>query len=466
MATSIETQVTVVGAGISGLTTAFYLKTVGLGVEVLEKSPRVGGTIDTRHKDGYLIDCGPNSALETTPLLGEMFATLDIEDSLRYASEDARNRYIVRDSRLIALPMSPPAFFKTPLFSAGAKLRLLKEPFVRPSPPETDEDLASFVERRLGREMLDYAINPFVSGVYAGRPEALSVRAAFPRLYELEQNYGSLIKGTIKGRRERRKRESAGENSKQSARMFSFTGGMQTIVDALEERLGESVRTGVTIDAIRRRDSGFEVDATSASGAITIRTERLLLSIPAYAVPDLPFEFDVPVAEALGSITYPPVTMIFLGFDSFPGGRPLDGFGFLVPEKEGRRILGTIWSSTLFENRAPVAGAGLTTFIGGARQPELANLSDPELTAIVLSDLRELMGVTKDPDLVYIRRWPRAIPQYDVGHLDIVRTLESVEAEIPGLHITGNFRGGISVSDCVKSARAVASGIAEVYNRK
>jgi oxygen-dependent protoporphyrinogen oxidase len=465
MSNSIETQVTVVGAGISGLTTAFYLQSAGLEVEVLEKSPRVGGTIDTRHKDGYLIDCGPNSALETTPLLGEMFASLDIEEKLRYASDDASNRYIVRYGRLIALPMTPPAFFKTPLFSAGAKLRLLKEPFVPPSPPEADEDLASFVERRLGREMLDYAINPFVSGVYAGRPEALSVRAAFPRLHEIEQTYGSLIKGTIKGRKERRKRESAGESSKQSARMFSFAGGMQTIVDALGERLGESVRTSVTIDAIRRRGDGFEVEATSASGAVTIRTERLLLSIPAYAVSSLPFEFDVPVADALGSITYPPVTMIFLGFDSSPGGRALDGFGFLVPEKEKRRILGTIWSSTLFENRAPVAGAGLTTFVGGARQPELASCSDEELTGIVLSDLRDLMGVTKDPDLVYIRRWPRAIPQYAVGHLDIVKTLEGVEAEIPGLHITGNFRGGISVSDCVKSARSVASAIAAAYSQ-
>jgi oxygen-dependent protoporphyrinogen oxidase len=463
MAHIVETDVIIIGAGLSGLATGHYLAESGLDVQILEKSSRTGGTIETRRQEGFLIDCGPNSALETTPLLGEMFGALGIDKSKQIAADAAKNRYIVRDGKLVALPMSPPAFLKTSLFSRSAKWRLLREPFIPPSDPGLDESLAAFVERRLGREMLDYAINPFVSGVYAGKPETLSVRAAFPRLHELEQQYGSLIKGAIKGRKERRKKAKSGETSKQSAPLFTFAAGMQTIVDALREARNGAVHTGVNVTSVRRRDQYYEVDAATPAGDRTYKSRALVLAIPAYALAGLAVEFEFNVRDALASIPYPPVSMVFLGYRGTPTAVPLDGFGFLVPEKEGRDILGTIWSSTLFPGRAPAGGAAFTTFVGGSRQPKKALLPEGELTGAVRADLKRLLGVNRDPDVAYVRLWERAIPQYNVGHADIINALESFEARTPGVYITGNFRGGVSVSDCVKQAHALGAKVSGAY---
>jgi oxygen-dependent protoporphyrinogen oxidase len=463
MANIVETDVVIIGAGLSGLATAHYLAAAGLDVQVLEKENRTGGTIETRRQDGFLIDCGPNSALDTTPLLGKMFGALGIAESKQLAADAAKNRYIVRDGRLVALPMSPPAFLKTRLFSRSAKWRLMREPFIPPSDPDLDESLAAFVERRLGREMLDYAINPFVSGVYAGRPETLSVRAAFPRLHEMEQQFGSLIKGAIKGRKERKQKEKSGETSKQSARLFTFTQGMQTMVDALHDARDGAVHTGVNVSAVRKREHGYEVDAAANDGDRTYRSRVLVFAIPAYALADFPAEFEFTVRDALSSIPYPPVSMVFLGYRDAPTTVPLDGFGFLVPEKEGRNILGTIWSSTLFPGRAPEGGTAFTTFVGGSRQPERALLPVGELIGSVRADLKGLLGVDRDPDITYVRLWERAIPQYNVGHVDIIKTLESFEARSPGLYITGNFRGGVSVSDCVKQAHALGAKVSEAF---
>lgn len=461
MARVVETDVTVVGGGLSGLATAHYVAGTGLDVHVLEKSKRTGGTIETRTEDGFLVDCGPNSALDTTPLLGEMFGSLGILEARRYAADSAKNRYIVRGGRLRTLPMSPPSFLTSRLFSASAKWRLLREPFVKPSDPDAEETLAAFVERRLGRELLDYAINPFVSGVYAGRPEELSVRAAFPRLHQLEQRYGSLIRGAAKGRRERRRRESGGEASKQSARLFTFVGGMQTLVDALSNERPDATHTGVEVTAVRRSDTRFEVDAAGDGGDRTYRSRVLVFAIPAYALASVPIEFEFGVRDAVASIPYPPVSMVFLGYRERPTPLPLDGFGFLVPEKEGRNILGTIWSSTLFPGRAPSGGAAFTTFVGGSRQPDRALLPNGQLTDLVRGDLENLIGVHREPDVVHVKLWDRAIPQYNVGHTAIVNELESFESRTPGLFISGNFRGGVSVSDCVKQAHALGSRIAD-----
>jgi oxygen-dependent protoporphyrinogen oxidase len=453
----VDTDVTIIGAGISGLTTAHYLTSRGIHVQLLEKSDRTGGTIETRRRDGFLVDCGPNSAMDTTPLFGSLFDDLALTGSREFARPEAKNRYIVRDGRLHALPMSPPAFLRTPLFSRSTKWRLFKEPFIPPSDPHVEETVAEFVERRLGREMLDYAINPFVSGVFAGIPEELSVRASFPRLFEIEQRYGSLIKGAIKGRRERNKRAKAGETSKQSAQLFSFTDGMQTLVDALAAEQGDAVHTQCLVDAIRKTPAGFEVDASVAGIDRTFRSRALVLAIPAHAYAGLNIEIALPVLDRLMGIPYPPVSMVFFGYHSPPTDVPLDGFGFLVPAKERRNVLGTIWSSTLFSGRAPEGGVGLTTFVGGSRQPGNALLPDDELADVVQRDLAELLGVRSKPDVMVIRRWERAIPQYKVGHLDIVRAIEDLEDEVQGLYLTGNFRGGISVSDCVKQSQSLAT---------
>ena len=464
MKNHIITDVAILGGGISGLATAQFLSQKGLRVCVLEKSQRIGGAIRTERRDNFLVEYGPNSTLDTTPLLHDLFTGVQVDGEVEYANSRSSNRYIVRDGRLNALPMSPLSFLRTPLFSTRAKLRLLKEPFIAPAGRDADESLAEFVERRLGREFLDYAINPFVAGVYAGSPEALSVRSAFPKLHQLEQDYGSLIKGTIKGANKRRQ---SSETAKAKARLLSFRNGLQTVIDALGKSLGEQIHTGVTVSEITEHPEGIRVSAESGRGErLEITANALILAVPAHAYRDLPFSQLAPLRQALGHILYPPVAMVYFGYKERPSGNKLDGFGFLVPEKEKRQILGTIWSSTIFSNRAPVGGAALTTFVGGSRQPENALLTEGQIVDLVGKDLRQLMGIDERPDVVVVKQWNRAIPQYRIGHRYIVEKIEQFENNHPGTFITGNFRGGISVSDCIKQSHQVSGQVAAYVRQR
>lgn len=452
----IQADVAILGAGISGLAAAFFLKRKGRSVCVIEKNAHTGGAIRSERREGFLIEYGPNSTLDTTPLLHELFSGLQIADQLEYANDRAKNRYIVRNGRLNTLPLSPPAFIKSKLFSASAKFRLLKEPFVRPAPPEADESLADFVRRRLGQEFLDYAINPFVAGVYAGKPETLSVQSAFPKLHRLVQEYGSLIKGAVLGAKKRRK---SAETSKSSARLLSFKEGLQTVVNALERELSGSIFSGSNIESVRRRDNFFEIDFRNGSQIWQLIVPSLLFTIPAHQYAFLPLEFEFPLLHEFQNIYYPPVAMVYFGYKNQPPGVPLDGFGFLVPEKENRQILGTIWSSTIFSNRAPRGGVALTTFVGGSRQPENALLPEEKLIDLVRRDIQELMGIREKPDLIVVRKWEKAIPQYRLGHRQIMENIDRFEQQTPGLFISGNFRGGISVSDCIKQSHLMSERI-------
>ncbi|GAB4374630.1 MAG: protoporphyrinogen oxidase [Calditrichia bacterium] len=464
MSKEINTDVLVVGAGISGLATAHFIRKQGLKVAVVEKTDRPGGAIRSERIDGFLVEYGPNSTLDTSPIIHELLADLGIESEMEYANERSKNRYIVRNGRLNALPMSPMAFIRTPHFSGKAKLRLLKEPFIKPAAPEVEETLAEFVVRRLGVEFLDYAIDPFVAGVYAGVPEQLSVKSAFPKLYALEQKYGSLIKGTILGARERKKR---GEVSKQSAKLFAFPEGMQTMINALQAEFADSLIVKTNVRFIGKENGVFRVISRGEGGEFQFRTKSLLMTIPAYKYKDLPLDLFVSLHRPFEQLYHPPVTMVYFGFKNNPAARPLDGFGFLIPRKENFQILGTIWSSTIFSRRAPEGGIALTTFVGGSRQPENALLPESRLVDLVHHDLKILLGIEQQPDLVVVQPWPEAIPQYNIGHQQIIEDIERFERQTPGVYISGNFRGGISVGDCIKQAKLMAEKIgSEILQRK
>lgn len=453
-----KSDVIVVGAGISGLVTAWWLQRRGLSVRVLEVCERPGGTIGTIRDDGFLFEAGPNSALDTTPLLAELIRDLGISDERVTANAAARNRYVLRGGRLIALPLSPPAFLRTPLFSLRAKLALLREPFVAPAPPEREESVAQFVRRRLGEEFLDYAVDPFVSGVYAGNTEQLSVRAAFPRLQALESRYGSLIGGQIRGARERARR---GERSKQSAEMFSFRGGMQTLTDAIARGL-PGLALGSEVIAIERDEPGrFVVTTKRSAGEIREAAGAVLVSTPAYSAADLVAPLVPDAAEALRAIRYPAVAVCASVYPRSAVTHPLDGFGFLVPTREKRRILGTIFSSTLFPGRAPEDRVLLTTFVGGARRPDTGAQTDSDIVATVQGELAELLGAAPAAERVHVTRWQRAIPQYELGHGGRMDRLEAAESREPGLFFCANYRGGVAMGDCIKSASAMAQRIAE-----
>jgi oxygen-dependent protoporphyrinogen oxidase len=312
----------------------------------------------------------------------------------------------------------------------------------------------------LGREFLDYAINPFVAGVYAGDPEQLSVRAAFPKLYALEREYRSLIIGQIRGARKRRQRA---ETAKDRARLFSFRSGMQRLPNALATALADDYRGGASVSGLKREEGGWSVE--TAEGGPPIVAKTVLTAVPTRETARLWSQVEPSLPGLLEQIPYPPVAEVFLGFRRDQVSHPLDGFGFLVPQLEHRSILGTLWSSTLFPGRAPDGHVALTTFVGGSRQPELAGLADGPLIDAVVGDLRPILGVNGQPVYVRINRWERAIPQYAIGHLDIVERLRAVESRHPGLFMAGNFIGGISVGDCVIQSDVNASRI-DAYLRQ
>jgi oxygen-dependent protoporphyrinogen oxidase len=454
--TTSNLDTVVIGGGVSGLATAYRLQQAGLNVLLLEKQDRLGGSILSEQRDGFLVDYGPNSTLETSPDIKAFVDELGLAESRLYANESANRRYVVRDSVLCALPMSPPQFLKSELFSLRAKLRLMREPFIKPALADKEETIAEFVTRRLGQEFLDYAINPFVAGVYAGDPARLSVRSAVSKIYALEKNYGSLIKGAIRGARQRKKRRDV---DKTRARLFSFKEGMFELIAALSTALAESVQTGVVVQKITRSETGWQIHVENAGQRLRIESRSVVTTTPAFATATWLEPLAPPLASGLRAITYPPVAMVFLGFAKPVTCRPLDGFGFLVPQVENKKILGTIWSSTLFANRAPDDGVALTTFVGGMRQPELAMLNDDELQALVTSELADLLALRAKPDFVAIKRWLQAIPQYELQHQKKLDAVSDFEAANPGFFISGNFRGGISVGDCILRSAEMADSV-------
>jgi oxygen-dependent protoporphyrinogen oxidase len=454
---SSDCDVLVVGAGISGLTAAFQLTRRGLAVEVIDAGFRPGGVIGTERREGVLYERGPNSILDTGPFINELLGELSVLSERVEISTIAAKRFLVRAGRLNALPTTPFAFVTTRLFSAGAKLRLLKEPFVRRAPANTEESVAQFVVRRLGREFLDYAVEPFVAGVYAGDPAELSLSAAFPRLHEIERRYGGLIRGQILGAGERARSRAKAKNVAPS---FSFREGLQTLTDVLARRIGR-VATGTRAVRLSREPDGTIVVAAEHEGATFHRRARaVVLSVPADRAASLVRDFAPDAACALEEIPYAGVVSVAQSYRRSDVLHPLDGFGVLAPRVEKRRILGTLFSSSLFDGRATKGNVLFTTFIGGRRDPDLLARPDEDLAAIVREELAALVGARGTPVFCAITRWPQAIPQYTLGHLDRIRRAEQAQQALPGLYLCASYRGGVAVGDCMKSGRETAQAVA------
>ncbi|MCE1189029.1 MAG: protoporphyrinogen oxidase, partial [Ignavibacteria bacterium] len=438
---TLDTDIVVIGAGVSGLSTAFWLHKKGFKVIVLEKNAVAGGSMESIRQDGFLFDRGPNSGLETTPLIQELVKDLGLQNEFLYSSTQGSKRYVMRDNELHAIPTTPQGFLQTKLFSGKAKWRVLKEPFIKRSSDGYYQSLADFVRRRLGEEFLDYAIDPFVSGVYAGDPEKLSVKSAFPKVYNLEEKYGGLIVGAARSTKERRQRA---ETSKQSAKMFSFTNGMQSLPNTIANKLGDRVKYLCDVLSITKSEGRYNViynrggDFTSS-----ISTRAVISTAPSYVasryfshlLPDSPAHFD--------AIYHPPVMVVFLGYKGNQIGRELDGFGYLIPGKENKNYLGAIWSSTIFPNRAPQDSECFTLFVGGARKTELFDLNKDELVDKVVEEFSKQMAITGTPVYKNYRFWSKAIPQYNTGYIEHENYFDSCEENFPGIYISGNFRGGI-----------------------
>lgn len=453
-------SIAILGSGITGLAAAHRLHTRGHRVRVFEQSARIGGAIGTElTPDGWLIERGPNSLLEgNEPAATALIRELGLESERIAANPVARHRYIVRDGRLHAAPLSPPALLRTRLFSFRAKLRLLDDLVTRPRVRTTDISLAEFVRSHFGQEFVDYALNPFVSGVYAGNPQKLSARHAFPALWSLEQKHGSLLRGQAAQARARRAR---GESA---PAIISFRRGLQTLPDALVARLpAGALSLNARLEALLPGASAKSAPHWSViwhDGAV-VQTEEfdaVISALPAAGLASLRFGTlgERPLA-ALENIEHPPVASLFLGYRRKQIAHPLDGFGALVPAREQRSVLGVLFSSSLFADRAPAGHVALTVMVGGTRQPDLAALSSDALLARIQPDLTALLGVTGHPVFLRHTAWRRAIPQYNLGYEQYFDAMTACERAYPGLFIGGQARDGIALPACLAAGEKLAA---------
>jgi oxygen-dependent protoporphyrinogen oxidase len=499
--------VAIIGAGITGLTAAFYLKRNGIPVTVYEASGRSGGVIQSIRKDGYLAEFGPNTILETSPKIAQFVRDTGLESRRLDSDPRAEARYVVRDRRPIAMP-SALGFFTTKLFSTKAKLAVLREPFIKPRRDGVEESIAQFVVRRLNQEFLDHAIDALVAGVYAGDPYKLSLPQAFPRLAELESRYGSLIKGQIFGARERKRRS---EIAKDRAPKFSFDEGLQVLPDTLRERLGDAVRLNTSVTKLKQTANGWTLtlsewrvprapnsvngDGDSQSSSLREFEEEhsaVIFCGTAHKLAELRFELSrrtgfQPVSDSTSEINraagngkeygdrqdacptfapfseirYPPVTSVVLGFRREDVKHPCEGYGMLIPKVEGFKILGTIFSSSLFPNRAPAGHILLTSYVGGERQPDLALLPPDKLVAMTCEDLRVLLGVNGEPTFQHTVLYPKAIPQYNIGYGRYREWMNKIENKAAGLFFAGHYRDGVSLGDSIVSGCNIVERVAD-----
>jgi oxygen-dependent protoporphyrinogen oxidase len=318
--------------------------------------------------------------------------------------------------------------------------------------------MSDFVKRRLGKEFLDYAIDPFVSGVFAGDPDKLSVKSAFPKLYRLEEVYGGLIKGMIKGSRERKNRS---EKSKQSAKMFSFINGMQSFPKAIALKMNDKINYNCVVKSVEKNNNGYKIIFDKNNSLQELESKYVVSTLPAYNASNIFRELDQNIVKQMDNIYYPPVMVLFIGFRKESIGIPLNGFGYLIPSKEKKSYLGAIWSSTIFPNRCDDSKAAFTLYVGGSRMPNLFELNKAELINKVVNEFKETMKIKDEPIFITDRMWLKAIPQYNVGYIEQENYFNKFEKEHPGIFLSGNYRGGISVGDCIKNSEITVSRLME-----
>jgi len=451
---STAKKIAILGGGITGLSAAYKLNQAGHSVRVFEKEASIGGAIKSELVHEWLIEKGPNSLQETSELKA-LIEELGLESERVEASTTAKKRFLVKNSRLETVPMGPGSFFKTSLFSTSAKFRIFRELFFAKKNRTTDISLATFVRDHFGSEILDQAVQPMISGIYAGDPEVLSVEHSFPKLLELEKETGSLIRGLIRSSKAKKK-----DGKKSISKLISFRKGLATLPQSLATKLPTGcIECEASVVRISNEPT-WSLTYTKDGLEKTENFDYIVSSLPASALSALSFTaLNKKPLEALSTIKHPAVSSLFLGFKRSAVKHPLDGFGCLIPAKEKKTVLGILFSSSLFEGRAPKDCVALTVMVGGSLNSDLALQSTDIILSKIMPDLRELLQVTEPPLFIRHTTWPKAIAQYNLGYEAIRDAISATETAYPGFFVGGQLRDGISVPDCIQSGFKLAQKV-------
>ncbi|MBI5868731.1 MAG: protoporphyrinogen oxidase [candidate division Zixibacteria bacterium] len=456
----------IIGGGISGLALAHWL---GLHAnpgtwELWEASDRLGGTIGTDRANGYSVDWGPNGFLDREPLTLQLVDEIGLRDSLEPANDQSEARFIVKNGRLHPVPFSPPAIITTGLLNPAEKLRIFAEPFIRARRDDSDESVFDFAARRIGRGAAETFVDPMVSGVYGGVAKELSLPSCFPIMREMEVQYGGLVRAMIaKMRQKKREQRAAGVPKKKSGsaagpggRLTSFRSGLDVLVMRMGERLKPLIRLSRSVQRITRLGDSWQV---TAAGCEPQNFRHVILACPTFSAAHMLREFDRELAIALDAIPYAPIVVVATGHRREDITHNLNGFGFLIPRTQNLRCLGSIWTSSIFADRAPGGHIQFRTMLGGAGDPSVMELTDDQLWQTIRSELNPLLGIKADPVFTRIYRWQQGIPQYTLGHRERRTKIEQLTAHHPGLSVVGNAFYGVGLNDCVKMAHRLAQKI-------
>ena len=453
----------VIGGGITGLAACYRLKReaaqrgIPLDVTLLEATDRVGGVIQTEHRDGFLLEHGPDAFLSTKPAAKALCEELGIADQFIGTNPKLRQSFVVRNGELHPVPegfylMAPGAFkpfLKSPLFSWHGKLRMAMELFMPRRGRGTDEAVAHFVRRRLGTEAFTRIAQPMIGGIYTSDAENLSLKATFPRFLEMEHTHGSVIKA-LRAQKKQAAEATQGTSGPRYSLFLSFTSGMQTLIDTLTERVSNCIKLGARVEGIQRtQNTGWRVSL--ANGEV-LNAELLCIALPAPQAGALVENLSVPLATQVSAIPYASSATVNLAFRRVDVTHPLDGMGFVVPATENLSIIGCSFSSVKFVGRAPAEHVLLRAFVGEPKSKQ----SESELVALCQADLTSILGIKSAPQFTVVSKHPQAMAQYQVGHQEVVRTVERLASGLPGFALAGNGYHGVGIPDCIRSGEAAA----------
>ena len=445
-------KIAIIGAGISGLSTAYFLNKNNINdIKIFDSSSKSGGVIQTFINDKYTYELGPNTLSVSDSRVIEMFSDLNLKTV--YPSEKSKNRYILKNGHIQKLPNSLFNFLFTKLFSTRTKIKILFEFFNKKKNNKLDESVHEFFKRRFNSEFADYVINPFIAGTYSGNPKNISLKHAFPILYELEKKFGSLTKGFIKKNKSKYKIK---------RKIISFQSGLSELVETLSKRFEDKIHYKSKVNAILYENDKISLEYDLNGNIKKEQFDKVVITIPTYKLQNINFDKkSIKYADMIKDIYYPPLATVTLSYKSTSFKQKLNGFGLLVPKKENLNILGVLYLSSMFNNRAPYDETLITVFVGGARQPELAVMDETKLLDYIYKDLKRIYEISEKPLFISSKRWKKSIPQYEINYQKFLDAISTLETNCPGLIFNGNFKNGISLENNILNSLNVAKQLNE-----